>query len=50
MIKETINSAKNSVPAVEKKKDKVDKSKTIAETDREKLEKRFSKKKTEKLN
>ena len=32
------------------KKEKVEKSKTIAETDREKLEKKFSKKKPEKLN
>ena len=31
-------------------KGKVDKSKTVAETDREKLEKKFSKKKPEKLN
>ena len=32
------------------KKEKVDKSKTVAEADREKLEKKFSKKKPEKLN
>ena len=32
------------------KKEKVDKSKTVAEIDREKLEKKFSKKKPEKLN
>ena len=53
LIKETINSAKSSVPAVEKKKDKVDdndKTKTIQELDREKLEKKFSKDHKEKLN
>ena len=55
LIKETILGAKKAAPAIEIKKDtekkeKVDKSKTIAETDREKLEKRFSKKKPEKLN
>ena len=55
LIKETIEGAKKAAPAVETKKDtekkeKVDKSKTIAETDREKLEKKFSKKKPEKLN
>ena len=32
------------------KKEKVNKSKTVAEKDREKLEKKFSKKKPEKLN
>ena len=48
-------SLKTSTPIIETKKDlekkeKVDKSKTVAETDREKLEKKFSKKKSEKLN
>ena len=53
LIKETINSAKSSIPAAEKKKDKVkseDKTKTIQELDREKLEKKFSKDDKEKLN
>ena len=53
LIKETINSAKSSVPEVEKKKDKVkddNKTKTIQELDREKLEKKFSKEDKEKLN
>ena len=53
LIKETINTAKNSIPEVEKKKDKVkddDKTKTIQELDREKLEKKFSKDDKEKLN
>ena len=56
LIKETINSAKNSTPAFEPKKDKVkeikneDKTKTIQELDREKLEKKFSKDDKEKLN
>ena len=53
LIKETINSAKSSIPEVEKKKDKVkddDKTKTIQELDREKLEKKFSKEDKEKLN
>ena len=53
LIKETINSAKSSISAVEKKKDKVkdeDKTKTIQELDREKLEKKFSKDDKEKLN
>ncbi len=55
LIKETILGAKKAAPDIEKKKDlekkeKVEKSKTVAETDREKLEKRFSKKKPEKLN
>ena len=50
LIKETINSAKNSIPAQEKKQDTInnsekdeDKSKTIQELDREKLEQKFSK-------
>ena len=53
LIKETINSAKNSVSATETKKDKSkdnDKTKTIQELDREKLEKKFSKDDKEKLN
>ncbi len=56
LIKETINSAKNSTPAFEPKKDKVkeikneDKTKTIQELDREKLENKFSKEDKEKLN
>ena len=53
LIKETINSAKSSIPVAEKKKDKVkddDKTKTIQEIDREKLEKKFSKDDKEKLN
>ncbi len=49
LIKETIVSAKSSIPAVEKK-DNVNKetksSKTVQEKDREKLEEKFSKKKT----
>ena len=57
LIKETINSAKNSIPAHEKKQDAVndnkkeeEKSKTIQELDREKLEQKFSKETKEKLN
>ena len=58
LIKETIIAAKKDVPVVEKKqtlenkeKDKeVKKIKTIAETDRDKLDKKFKKKKSEKLN
>ena len=55
LIKETIVGAKKAVPVIEpkndpQKKEKVDKSKTVAEADREKLEKKFSKKKPEKLN
>ena len=53
LIKETINSAKNSIPAVDNKKDKVkdeDKTKTIQELDREKLDKKFFKEDKEKLN
>ena len=56
LIKETINSAKSSSPAKETKKDiaKVskgeDKTKTIQELDREKLEKKFSKDEKEKIN
>ena len=55
LIKETIIGAKKTATIIEtkndtQKKEKVDKSKTIGETDREKLEKKFSKKKPEKLN
>lgn len=56
LIKETINSAKSSVPTIDtqKNKDKVlneeDKTKTIQELDREKLEKKFSTNDKEKLN
>ncbi len=53
LIKETINSAKSSVSPSETKKDKAkdnDKTKTIQELDREKLEKKFSKDDKEKLN
>jgi small subunit ribosomal protein S2 len=56
LIKETINTAKKSAPLVQKKKltekkDNTDKPKTIAEIDRDKLEKKYSKKKKdEKLN
>ena len=57
LIKETINSAKSSIPTPEIKKDPIkdnkkddDKSKTIQEIDREKLEKKFSKESKETLN
>ena len=53
LIKETINSAKSSIPVAENKKENVkseDKTKTIQELDREKLEKKFSKDDKEKLN
>ncbi len=56
LIKETINSAKNSITTSEPKKDKIKKdieekgSKTIQELDREKLENKFSTEKKEKLN
>ena len=56
LIKETINSAKSAAPAIETKKDKSkdvkieDKTKTIQELDREKLEKKFSEDDKEKLN
>jgi small subunit ribosomal protein S2 len=56
LIKETINSAKNSAPSVVSKKTKdkdieeKDKTKTIQELDREKLDEKFSKKDKEKLN
>ena len=55
LIKETIIAAKKTTPSVEtkntsEKKPKEEKSKTIAETDREKLEKKFSEKKEGKLN
>ena len=53
LIKETIDSAKTSAPVVESKKNKVketEKTKTVQELDREKLEKKFSKEDKEKLN
>ena len=57
LLKETINSAKNSIPTQETKQDPIkeikkedDKSKTIQELDREKLEKKFSKVNKETLN
>jgi len=53
LVKETIISAKKAAPATELKKtnEKKEKSnKTVAEIDRDKLEKKFSKKKGEKLN
>ena len=56
LIKETINSAKSSIPASESKNDIVKEKKienikkTIQEIDREKLDKKFSKEKKETLN
>ena len=52
LIKETIISAKNSISQTEAKNVKKDEnnSKTLAEIDREKLEKKFSKENKEKLN
>ena len=53
LIKETIDSAKKATPVSisdTKKNDKDKKNKTVAEIDRDKLEKKFSKKKKEKLN
>ena len=52
LIKETINSAKSSMPTPENKSDKSEnkKSKTLNELDREKLDKKFSKEDKEKLN
>ena len=55
LIKETIIAAKKTTPQVEtqkisEKKEKTDKSKTVAEIDRDKLEKKFSKKKEKKVN
>ena len=55
LIKETIIAAKKAAPSVEtkksiEKKDNTKKGKTIAEIDRDKLEKKFSKKKEKKLN
>ena len=56
LIKETINSAKNSAPSIESKNNKTqelkveDKTKTLQELDREKLEKKFSNEKKKKLN
>ena len=55
MAKIWIINAKKEIPTAEikkttEKKDKSDKTKIIAELDRDKLEKKFSKKKAEKLN
>jgi len=54
LIKETIISAKKVAPKIETKKSSDNKisnaNKTVAEIDREKLDKKFSKKKSEKLN
>ena len=53
LIKETINSAKSSTPKVDAKNDKAaakDKSKTLQELDREKLEKKFTNEDKGKLN
>ena len=55
LIRETIETAQKVAPSVEpkkvlEKKDKSEKTKTVAEIDREKLEKKFPKKKVEKLN
>ena len=56
LIKETIISAKKETPALEtsksldKKNNNETKTKTLAEKDREKLDKKFSKEKKEKLN
>ena len=53
LIKETIVSAKSSIPVVEKKeivKKEIKSSKTIQEKDRDKLEEKFSEKKKETIN
>ena len=55
LIKDTINAAKKAAPVVEvkkvsEKKEKSDKTKTVAEIDRDKLEKKFSPKKETKKN
>ena len=57
LIKETINSAKKSIPAQETKQDKIkdnkkdeDKLKTVQQLDREKLDQKFSKETNETLN
>jgi small subunit ribosomal protein S2 len=55
LIKETIISAKKDSPTIEtkkttEKKENSNKTKTVAEIDRDKLEKKFSNKKEEKLN
>ena len=55
LIKDTIVAAKKAAPSIEpkktlEKKEKTDKSKTVAEIDRDKLDKKFSKKKDDKLN
>ena len=55
LIKETILDAKKAAPVIETKKtvdkkEKTEKIKTVAELDRDKLDKKFSKKDKEKLN
>ena len=55
LIKETIIAAKKAAPSIEpnkvvEKSDKNEKNKTVAEIDRDKLEKKFSKKNETKLN
>ena len=55
LIKDTIINAKKTAPSIEikkssEKKDKTEKTKTVAEIDRDKLEKKFSSKKEETLN
>ena len=55
LIKETIIAAKKTAPNIEitkspEKKEKKDNTKTIAEIDRDKLEKKFTKKKSKELN
>ena len=55
IAKKLINAAKKAAPAIEvkknsEKKEKSDKSKTVAEIDRDKLEKKFSPKKEMKPN
>ena len=55
LIKDTIINAKKNAPSIEtkklsEKKDKTEKTKTVAEIDRDKLEKKFSSKKENKAN
>ena len=55
LIKETIMAAKKAAPSIEaqkssEKKEKKDKTKTVAELDRDKLDEKFKKKKLKKLN
>ena len=55
LIKETIVAAKKTAPSIdnkktEEKKDEINKTKTVAEIDRDKLDKKFSKKKEKKAN